>query len=109
MRVARPKRFPPATYWRGQQRLRRRIQNLALCKVYQQKPLIVSFREIPKHEACWAEHRAVDSTAALQPKPRIFPTQLQKLGMQIIKLAILFALEKIKFAPRKSLGIIWCT
>ena len=82
------------------------MQNLALSKIYQQQTIVIAFRKISEHETCQAEYRAVDSSGILQVKARIFPTQLQKIDMQIVKLAIRFALRKVELTLRKHLGII---
>ena len=82
------------------------MQNLASSEVQQQEPTIVSFRKISKHQTCRAEDRAINSFGTLQPKPRIFAAQFQKIDMQIVEFAILIALGKVEFAPRKRLEII---
>src|SRR5215211_7492341 len=91
-RVARPKRFPCATERWRQQRLRSRIDNLAFSKIDEQEPIICLFRKISQEQTIGAEHRSVDSAGTLQPKPRIFPAQFEKIDMQIVQLAIVFAL-----------------
>jgi hypothetical protein len=75
------------------------MQNAAFSKIYQQEPIIISFRKIPKHETRLSQDGAVDSAGTLQPKSRIFLTQFQEIDVKIVKLAIFLPLRKVEFAP----------
>jgi len=68
------------------------VQHFALTEIHQQQTIVIVVRKIPKHETRLSEDSAVDFAGTLQPKPGIFPTQFQKIDMQIVNLAILFAL-----------------
>ena len=68
------------------------MQNLAFSKIHQQQTIVVGFRKISEDETRRTQHRAVDTVRFLLPKSRIVATQFQKIDMQIVKLAILFAL-----------------
>ena len=82
------------------------MQDLALSKVHEQKPIVVCLREISENETRRPKHRAINSTRTLLAKARIFASQFQKIDMQIVKFAISFALGKIQFAPGKHVRII---
>ncbi len=49
-RVAGPECFPLATSMRREQRFRRRVQDLALSKVHEQKPVVVFLREVSENQ-----------------------------------------------------------
>ncbi len=68
------------------------MQNLALSKIHQQQTIVVGFRKISEDETRRPQHRAIDSVRILLPKSRIVAAQFQKIDVQIVKLAILFAL-----------------
>jgi hypothetical protein len=68
------------------------MQNLASPKIHQQQTVVVGFRKISEDETRRPQHRAVDTVRFLIPKSRIVAAQFQKINVQAVKLAILFAL-----------------
>ena len=107
-RLTRPKCFPPATRRRRKQRFRSRIQDLSVSKVYYQQTIVVVLRKISENETCRSKDRAIDAAGTLLSKARIFPPQFQKIDVQIIKFAILFALGQIQFAATEYRWVIRC-
>ena len=82
------------------------MQDLSVTKVYYQQTIVVSPRKISENETRGPEHRTIDSSGTLLPKARIFPSQFQKIDMQIVKFAILVSLGQIQFAANKYLWVI---
>lgn len=72
---------------------------MAFSKIQQHQPIVIGIRKISENETGASEYCAVDSPVKLLPKPRIFPTQSEKIDVEIVYLSILFALCEIELAP----------
>ena len=71
-------------------------------QVHEQQPIVALFSEETEQESFWSEYRTVDTASFLRVQHGIFAAQLQQIAMQLVGLAMSFALGMIQLAALKG-------
>src|SRR5436853_424057 len=78
-------------------------------EINEQQSVVPIFSKEAQHECLRSQHRAVNRSATLRSKDRIFPTQSQQIAMQRVLLRVFFALGEIELRSLETIFIsrIW--